>query len=50
MPQTEKFQFAERLPMKSLKELCILVLHRGEKFAATERMRSRYRLVNQSRS
>src|SRR3984957_16299472 len=36
--------------MQALKELCILVLDRGQKLAATERMRSRYRFVNQASS
>src|SRR6476659_8323444 len=48
MPQTEKLQFAKRFPMQSLKEPGVLILHRGQKFPATERVRGRYRLVNQA--
>ena len=48
MAQTEELQFAQRFPMQPLEEFGILILHRGQKFAATERVRRRYRLVNQA--
>src|SRR6202790_2847689 len=46
--QTEEFQFAQRLPVQPLEEFGILILHRGQKFPATQRVSRRYRLINQA--
>jgi hypothetical protein len=50
MGQTEQFQFTNGFPMEPLKKTRVLVLDRCEKFAATESMSHRYRLIDQAGS
>jgi hypothetical protein len=45
-----KHDFFERLPVQALEEAGVLVLHRGEKFLAAERVRRGNRFVNQTRT
>src|SRR5271163_4634242 len=50
MFEPEEFHFSERCPMQVLKESCVLVLNRGQKFLAAQRMGRGNSLINQPRA